>query len=201
MSAGGNKHVLRSEHTRAALVAAARELFLERGYANVATEEVVRRAGVTRGALYHHFEGKRDLFLAVFEEVEGELIARLGETVAQAGQTDPLSGLRAGVDATLEAASDASFARLTLLDAPAVLGWEEWRELGARYGLGVLRAGLGAAVESGEIAGPVDPLASLLLAAVEEAVLLVARAEDPDAARAQAREALHRVLDGLASRH
>src|SRR5215212_8367188 len=148
MNRAANKHVLRSERTRAKLVAAARELFLERGYANVSTEEVVRRAGVTRGALYHHFEGKRDLFLAVFEAVEGEFIAVLTETVVSAAPTDPLGALRAGVDATLEATSDPAFARLTVLDAPAVLGWDAWRDLGSSYGLGVVRAGLTAAVEA-----------------------------------------------------
>jgi AcrR family transcriptional regulator len=199
MSTAGNKHVLRSERTRAQLVAAARELFLDRGYAHVSTEEVVRRAGVTRGALYHHFEGKRDLFLAIFEEVEGEFIAALAETVASAAPTDPLGSLRAGVDATLEATSDPAFARLTLLDAPAILGWEQWRELSARYGLGVVRAGLTAAVEAGLVEGPVDPLAQLMLAAVEEAVLYVARSDDPQSTRHEARTALHALLDGLAA--
>ena len=200
MSDAGNKHVRRSEQTRAALVAAARDLFLEHGYANVPTEDVVRRAGVTRGALYHQFARKRDLFLAVFEQVEGEFMERLAETVAEAAPGEPLAALRAGLDATLEATSDPEFARLTLLDAPAVLGWEEWRELGASYGLGIIRAGLAAAVEAGALAGPVDPLAQLMLAAVEEAVLHVARAQDPDRARADARAALHRLLDGLAAK-
>jgi len=194
-----NKHVERSTQTRARLVDAGRELFAERGYAEVPVEEVVRRAGVTRGALYHQFPGgKVDLFAAVFDAVEEELMAGIAETLADVGAEDPVAGLRAGVDATLALALDPKVVRLTILDAPAVLGWEAWRAAGERYGLGLVRAGLAAAMEAGAIArAPLDPLAQLLLAAVEEAIVYVARAEDPEAARKEAQGALHRLLDGL----
>jgi AcrR family transcriptional regulator len=194
-----NKHVERSTQTRARLVDAARELFAERGYAEVPVEEVVRRAGVTRGALYHQFPGgKVDLFAAVFDAVEEELMAGIAETLADAGAEDPVAGLRAGVDATLALALDPKVVRLTILDAPAVLGWEAWRAAGERYGLGLVRAGLAGAMEAGAITrAPLDPLAQLLLAAVEEAIVYVARAEYPEAARKEAQGALHRLLDGL----
>lgn len=194
-----NKHVERSERTRARLIDAARELFADRGYAGVPVEEVVRRAGVTRGALYHQFPGgKEDLFAAVFDDVEQGVMEGIAEALADSGAEDPIEGLRAGLDATLAIALDPKLVRLTILDAPAVLGWEAWRAAGERYGLGLVRAGLAAAMEAGAIApGPVDPLAQLVLAAVEEAVVYVARAEDPEAARDEARTALNRLLDGL----
>jgi AcrR family transcriptional regulator len=196
-----NKHVERSERTRAELIAAARELFSDRGYANVAIEEIVRRAGVTRGALYHQFPGgKEDLFAAVFDAVETEVMAGIADTLSEAGLEDPVAGIRAGINATLDLALDPRLVRLTILDAPAVLGWEEWRAAGERYGLGLVRAGLMGAMEAGAIERvPVDPLAQLLLAAVEEAIVYVARAEDPEAARPEAEAALNRLLDGLGS--
>ena len=194
-----NKHVERSERTRARLIDAARELFADRGYAAVPVEEVVRRAGVTRGALYHQFPGgKEDLFAAVFDDVEQGVMQGIAETLAESGAEDPVAGLRAGMDATLAIALDPKLVRLTILDPPAVLGWEAWRAAGERYGLGLVRAGLTAAMDAGAIPrGPVDPLAQLVLAAVEEAVVYVARAEDPEAARDEARTALNRLLDGL----
>ena len=190
-----NRHVQRSERTRTELVAAARALFAERGYAAVSTEAVVRAAGVTRGALYHQFTGKEELFRAVLEQVEEELVERLGAVMRSA---EPLAGLHAGLAAGLDAALDPGLVRLTLLDAPAVLGWQAWRELGDRYGLGLLRATLAAAIDAGALApGPVDPLAQILLAALEEAMLHVARADDPERARAEAGAALGRLIDGL----
>lgn len=194
-----NKHVERSAQTRARLIDAARELFAERGYAEVPIEDVVRRAGVTRGALYHQFPGgKVDLFTAVFDAVEEELMAGIAEKLAEAGANDPVAGLRAGIGATLDATRDPEIVRLTILDAPAVLGWEAWRAAGERYGLGLVRAGLSAAMEDDAIVrAPLDPLAQLLLAAIEEAVVYVARDDHPDSAREEAEAALNRLLDGL----
>jgi AcrR family transcriptional regulator len=194
-----NKHVQRSERTRAALVAAARELFGARGYAAVPVEEVVRRAGVTRGALYHQFAGKEELFRAVVEQVEEELVAGLAAAGAPPGE--PLALLRAGIEAALDASLDPAVARLTLLDAPAVLGWEGWRAVSARYGLGLVRGALAAAMDAGAVVrAPVEPLAHALLAALEESALWVARADDPRAARAEAGAALGALLDGLSAR-
>src|SRR3954466_15877587 len=190
-----NKHVERSERTRGDLIAAARELFPDRGYANVSVEDIVRRAGVTRGALYHQFPGgKEDLFVAVFDQVETEVMAGIAETLAEAGAEDPIAGLRAGVDATVALALDPKLVQLTILDAPSVLGWQAWREAGERYGLGLVLSRCTAAIDAGAITrAPVDPLAQLLLAAVEEAVVYVARADDQKAARREAEAAIHRL--------
>jgi AcrR family transcriptional regulator len=126
----------RSEATRAKLIAAARRLFAERGYAGVGTEEIVRAAGVTRGALYHHFEGKPQLLEAVYEQIEGELTEKIA--TGALGGSDPLDALRAGSEMFLDACLEPEVQRIVLLDAPAVLGWERWREIAADHGLGLV---------------------------------------------------------------
>ena len=187
-----------SEATRMALVSAARALFAERGYAGVGTEEIVRRADVTRGALYHHFEDKKDLFRAVHEAVEAELARTIAGQLAEGGATDALELLRTGVRTFLDACTDRELARIALVDAPSVLGWQEWREVDERYGLGLVAAALEGAMEAGEIARqPVKPLAHLLLGAMGEAGMLIANAEDPGATRELVEPALIALLEGL----
>lgn len=186
----------RSETTRAALVQAARTLFAERGYAGVATEEIVRAAGVTRGALYHHFDGKRGLLEAVYEQIEEETAARLAEAVAPGAS--PVATLSAGAEMFLDHCLEPEVQRIALLDAPAVLGWERWREIGARYGLGLIEGLLTAGMEQGEIRRrPVEPLAHALLGALDEVAMYVARAEDPKAARDEAGETLTGLVRSL----
>jgi AcrR family transcriptional regulator len=186
----------RSEATRSALIATARRLFAERGFADVGTEEIVRSAGVTRGALYHHFRDKQDLFRAAFEQLEAELAKRVAEG-ALAGP-DAWEALAAGSEMFLDVCLEPEVQRIALLDAPSVLGWEEWREVEARYSLGLIRAGLEAAIEQGAIERqPIDPLAHALLGSLIEAGLFVARADDVKAARAEMGEVLRRVLEGL----
>ena len=188
----------RSEATRAALVAAARPLFAERGYAGVGTEEIVRAAGVTRGALYHHFVDKRDLFDAVYLQVEVELTERIATGALGGGAESAMGAMRAGAEMFLDACTDPDVQRIALLDGPAVLGWDRWREIGAEHGLGLIEASLQAAVDAGEIAPqPVRPLAHVLLGALDEAAMLVARAEDPKAARAEVGQTLDLLLSAL----
>ena len=183
--------------TRGALIAAGRELFSARGYEAVATEEIVQAAGVTRGALYHHFDGKRGLFKEVFESVEQDLVGKFVETVDLTGD-DPLQGLAAGIDVFLDLSLDLELQQITLLDAPAVLGWEEWHEVQTRYGLALIEAGLAAAIEAGQVKPlPVTELANVLLGALIEGALYVARAADPVQARQQMGEVLRAMLLGL----
>ncbi|HXB16487.1 MAG TPA: TetR/AcrR family transcriptional regulator [Solirubrobacteraceae bacterium] len=190
----------RSQATRAALMATARELFATRGYAAVGTEEIVRSAGVTRGALYHHFAGKLELFAAVYEQVEAELVERIAAAVDVPG-TAPLEVLRGGALAFLDACeSDLAVQRIALIDAPSVLGWERWREIGLRYGLGLVRGTIEAAIEAGQIEPqPAEPLAHLLLGAIDEGALLIARADDDGQTRRQIGDSLEKVLGALAS--
>lgn len=186
----------RTGATRAALIAAARELFAEHGYASVATEQIVKRAGVTRGALYHHFDGKRDLLRAVYEQIESELARRLGEA-AEPG-AGSLETLATGAELFLDACLEPEVQRIALHDAPAVLGWEEWREIGARYGLGLIEALLSAGMEAGEIRRqPLTSLSHALLGALDEVAMLVARAEDPVVARAEAGETIAGLVEAL----
>jgi AcrR family transcriptional regulator len=188
-----------SEATRAKLLAAARELFGARGFAAVGTEEVVRAAGVTRGALYHQFADKRDLFAAVFEQLEQELILSAGARMAE-HPDDMVAAFKAGCRGWLEACAEPEAERIVLTDAPAVLGWEAWREIGERYGLGVVMAALEAGMESGALARqPVRPLAHVMVGALDEAALYVARAEDRDTALAEADQIIDRLVDSLAA--
>ncbi len=192
----------RSGATRAELLTVARRLFGDRGYANVGTEEIVRAAGVTRGALYHHFESKRELLAAVFEEVERELTESIA-TQAFAGPdapANPLEALRRGSELMLDACLKPDVQRIVLLDAPSVLGWERWREVASRFGLGLIEATLQAAIDDGSIPEqPVRPLAHVLMGALDEAALLVARADDGGRTREEVGRTLSRLLDGLAA--
>jgi AcrR family transcriptional regulator len=188
-----NRQEARSASTRQKLVRSARWLFARKGYAATGTEQIVQRAGVTRGALYHQFPAKEDLFLAVYEQVEQELtegvVAGLDESEG------PLAALRSGCRGFLEACAAPEVQRIVLIDGPAVLGWERWREVAERYGLGLVESVIGAAIEAGEIVAlEVGPLAHLLMGALDEAALLVAR--DPDATDAIA-ATLERLIDGL----
>jgi AcrR family transcriptional regulator len=185
------------EATTAALVDAARALFAERGYAGVGTEEIVQRAGVTRGALYHHFRGgKEELFRAVLVRVAAETAQR----VARAGRAeqDPWLALGVGVDAFLDACAMPEVQRIVLVDGPSVLGWDVWRAIDRDYGIRLIESALQRAMDAGRmIPQPTDALAQVLLGAVHEAAMVVARADDPAAARAEMGKTVRRLLEGL----
>ena len=191
----------RSESTRGALIEAGRALFAERGYAGVGTEEIVRAAGVTRGALYHHFDGKRELFEAVYERIEVELAERIAAGALAANAESPMEAMRVGARMFLEACTEPEAQRIVLLDGPSVLGWDRWREIAAEHGLGLIEASLQAAIDTGAIASqPVRPLAHVLMGALDEAAMLVARAEDPERMQAEVGRTLDSLLDALSRR-
>jgi AcrR family transcriptional regulator len=159
----------------------------------------VRAAGVTRGALYHHFADKKDLFRAVYEDVERELVEQIAAGALSAA--DPVEALRAGSQAWLDACEQPGIQQIALLDAPSVLGWEEWREIGMRYGFGLVQGTLQAAMDAGLLeTQPVRPLAHLVLGAIDEAAMLVARADDGGKTRREVGESVERFLDHLAPR-
>jgi AcrR family transcriptional regulator len=190
----------RSEATRTRLVRAARELFAERGYAEVGTEEIVARAEVTRGALYHHFADKRDLLRAAHEQLEAELAEEIGAKIAAEAKagSNAREVLELGARAFLDACERPEIARIVLVEAPAVLGWSEWREIDERYGLGLVTGALELGMEQGVIRRqPTRPLAHLLLGAMGEAGMMIANAADPAAARREVEPALLGLLDGL----
>src|SRR5215470_13245935 len=170
-----------SAATRAALLRVARKLFTERGYPETATEEVVRRARVTRGALYHHFRDKQDLFKAVLDEEQIKLAASIKAVAAR--QSDPWRSLIAGCHAFLDACLDPTVQQILLIDAPAVLGWEGCRESDAMYYLDSVKAAVQAAIERRIIfPQPVEALARLILGALNEGAMLIAHADDEEAA-------------------
>jgi AcrR family transcriptional regulator len=182
----------RRESTRTALVAAARELFAAKGYAGAGREEIVERAGVTRGALQHHFGTKEDLFRAVFEAVEADVMHSVA--VASMASDDPLEQLRLGALAYLEVAADLDVSRICLIEAPAVLRPDVRREVTDRYATGMVREVLAAAMAAGRIAEqPVEPLSEVLLAALMQAATLVAQGGD----RAVLGGIIERMLEGL----
>ncbi|MET0146622.1 MAG: TetR/AcrR family transcriptional regulator [Ilumatobacteraceae bacterium] len=186
----------RAEATRQLLIDSARTLFVEQGYFHTGTEEIVQRAGVTRGALYHHFADKKALFRAVFEAIETELMS----AARPAGSAGAFDQLRDGLLGFLDASLTPQVQRVLLIDGPAVLGWHEWRTLEAQYGLGALRRMLTDAIADGTLTPqPVEVLANILLAALDEAALYIANAPDQPAARDASVTAMDGLLSGLRS--
>jgi AcrR family transcriptional regulator len=184
----------RGRATRDRLITAGRQLFGERGYEGTSIEAILESAGVARGALYHHFPTKEALFDAVLDR----LVADIAHTVAGAArrETDPVESLRAGCVTWLRMALDPAVQRIALLDPPSVVGWTRWRELDEQYILGGLRAGLKRIADAGRLAAEdIDLLAHMLLASVNEAALLVARADDPEAALVRGLAAVNGLLD------
>jgi AcrR family transcriptional regulator len=191
----------RSAATQAALVAAARPLFAEHGYAAISTDQIARAAGVTRGALYHQFSGKEELFAAVVEQIEEEIAARIGADIAAAAPTDTEAMIRANIDAFLAACAEPEVHRIALIEAPAALGWERWREICFRYGVGNVEMALQALMDAGLVADqPVRPLAHVVAGALDEAALYAARAKDREVATRDVREALIALVTGLLTR-
>jgi AcrR family transcriptional regulator len=188
----------RSAATKEALVGAARILFAQEGFAGVGTEAILRAAGVSRGAMYHQFKDKTALFEAVFEAVERDVTARLAATVAEAGETDPIALMELGAHAWLDVCAEPEVQRIVLLDAPAVLGWERWRELGMKYGIGLIEAMISHAISVGRmVQQPVKPLAHVLIGSLDEAAMYVVRAEDSALARDQMREVISRLVRAM----
>jgi AcrR family transcriptional regulator len=200
MTAKRRSQTDRSAATRDALVQVARERFAEHGYGGVGTEAIVRAAGVTRGALYHQFADKTELFAAVVEAVEADVMSRIDVAVATSGLDDVIDLMKLGADTWLDACSDPAISRIMLVDAPSVLGWERWREIGLKYGMGMVQALLGQAMAMGRIpTQPVAPLAHVLIGALDEATLYVVRHDDRRAALAEVRAVLRALIDALAT--
>lgn len=188
----------RSEATRGELIRVARELFTDPGYTETSLDTVAERAGVTKGALYHHFKNKRELFQAVFEQLEMEICERVIVAAAGAGD-DVWTGLQAGVRAFLEAgAHDAAIQRIVLLDGPTILGWETWKEIDERYGFGLTKASIEQAMQAGVLKHrPSEPIARLFLASLSEAAIQIARADDQDAAMEEMSSAVWALIESL----
>jgi len=191
-----NKNVERGLATRAHVIEVATRLFAEHGYDDTSIEAVQAGSGVSRGSLYHHFPGKEALFLAVLEDVAAR-VGQQGEDVAR-DAPDPVAALRAGGLAWIRLAGDPVVRQVILIDAPAVLGWQRWRELDEQGPLGVIRDCLAYAAETGRIEHRhVDTFAHIVLAAANEVAMMIARAEDPAAALTTGESAFAEFLDRL----
>ena len=190
----------RTAQTRAALITAARRLFGDEGFAEVAAERVTREAGMTRGALYHQFDGKAGLFAAVLDQVEAEIAQRVADAVAGFDPADTTGMLVAGAAAWLDASTEPDLQRIVLLDGPSVLGWDRWREICLRHTVGLIAALLQDGIDRGSLPPqPVPALTHVLVGAVDEAALYIAQADDAAAARADMDLVLHRLTLALAA--
>jgi AcrR family transcriptional regulator len=190
-----NRRVAQGDATRAALVGAARDLFGARGYAETSVDEVVARAGVTKGAVYHHFEGKEGLFTAVFEQVYREVT---DQAAAAFLGPDAWESLLAGCALWIDAHLDPAVRRIVLQDARAVVGWEEVRSIENRYGAVALRGALRKSMHAGVLERqPLRPLALLLSGALGEGCLYIADADDPAAARGEVLALITRMLSAF----
>jgi AcrR family transcriptional regulator len=179
----------RTQATRRALMDAGRQLFAQRGYAEVGVSELAGRAGVTTGALYHQFDSKQGLFTAIYED----LVAATWTRVLAAREDSDEPGVVADCEAYLDACADPAFYRITA-DGPAVIGWDRLID-GTRT---MIEASLTAARERGEITdAPIEPLARMLAAALKEAGVMIATADDHVTARAQASQSARSLIGGL----
>src|SRR5215813_7646876 len=190
-----NVKAAQSLETRRKLEQVARKLFARRGFADVSAEEIVASAKVTRGALYHHYDGKEGLFEAVVEGMMQEVHAKLEEGAAEASH--PLRAIELGIATFLKVCAEPNIQRILLVDAPAVLGWPKWREMDAKYGFGLLKQALAGAMQAGFIRKQnVDGLTHILLGALTETAMVVARSADTAKARGEAERALASMLAG-----
>jgi AcrR family transcriptional regulator len=191
-----NKNVERGRATRAHVIEVATRLFAEHGYEGTSIEAVQAGSGVSRGSLYHHFPGKEALFWAVLEEV-GARVGQQGMDLAR-DAPDPLAVLRIGGLAWIRMAVDPVVRQIMLIDAPAVLGWQRWRELDEQGPLGAIRGCLAYAAETGRIEHRhVDTFARIVLAAANEVTMMIARADDAAAALTAGESAFAEFLDRL----
>jgi AcrR family transcriptional regulator len=190
----------RTAATRAVLTEAARTLFADRGFSEVSTQEIGAAAGVTRGALYHQFADKTELFAAVYEEVETEIVAQVAARIGAEGPADALAAMRLGARLFLDLCTAPEVAQIVLIDAPSALGWERWRAVGVKYGLGAIEAMLAQAIAEGLVPDqPVRASAHVLLGALDEAALYVSRADNPEQARVEMYTVCDRMITGIAT--
>ncbi|MFV3113236.1 TetR/AcrR family transcriptional regulator [Gordonia amicalis] len=188
----------RTAATRAALIAAGRKLFGERGFADVGTQEIVDAAGVTRGALYHQFGDKKGLFTAVYDAVEQDVVAQIAEAAGALAAEDPIAALKTGMRLFLELCTEPSVHRIILVEAPSVLGWAQWRARGEEFGFALVEGLIQAAIAAGQaVDQPTRPLAHVAIGALDEAALYVAAAQDREAATAEVAAVLDRIVDSI----
>ena len=188
----------RSAATREALIRAARPLFAADGFGAVSAEAIARAAGVTRGAMYHQFADKTEVYAAVLEVIEDEVMARISAGIADADQDDLVEVMKVGARIWLDACAEPAVHQIVLIEAPSVLGWERWREVSLRHGMGMVQALIQGAIESGRIPPqPVLPLAHVLIGALDEAAIYLARSDGSATTRKEVDTLIDRLVDAL----
>jgi AcrR family transcriptional regulator len=194
--AAAGKRAAQGRATRGQLIEVATRLFADHGYEDTSIEAVLAAAGVSRGALYHHFAGKEALFEAVVSAITDRVTIELTEVIRNC--TDPVDALRTAALAWIDLAGDPVIQRVVLVDAPSVLGWDRWRAMDDGQTLGAMKAMLQAVSDSGRLPPAlVDPFSHMILAALDEIALVVARAPDSGAAVAEGRLAVEELLRRL----
>lgn len=185
-----------TENTRQALLDTGLALFVERGYDRVSAEALVRATGLSRGALYHHFDGKRGLFEAIFDNLEQHAAQRIRTSIGS--ETDPFARVDRGVAAFLEVCSENDYRQIVMVQGPVALGWERWRELDQHHLGSLVLAAVQSLLEPGLIKPyPAELIARAIFGTLTELCLGLAVAEDPELARSQAAELVHDLLGGL----
>lgn len=192
---GKNERAAQAASTRRDLLQHARKLFAQKGYAESSTDEVVRRARVTKGALYHHFSNKLELYRAVVEDMERELVASMAQ--AAGGERTPQKKLEAVCRAYLDACLDSALTRILVVEAPVVLGWKEWCALAHQHEIAALAAYLESVVAKSATGERPLEMAHVLLGALNTSARVIAQADDPQKARAQVEGTIDRLLKGL----
>jgi len=191
-----SKRAAQGRATREQLIEVATRLFAEHGYEDTSIEAVLAAAGVSRGALYHHFAGKDALFEAVVQSVDERITVEM--TAAISGVQDPVEVLHVGALMWIDLAGDPVIQRIILTDGPAVLGWERWRTMNEEGAYGQTRALMQAVADAGQLPQHlVGPFAHMVLAAIDEMAVVIARADDPAAALAEGRVAVEELLRRL----
>ena len=196
MATARPRRVEHTESTRHALVSSAVVLFTKKGYGGTSLDEIAKRARVTKGALYHHFSGKQAIFEAAFEEVEQRVVQRLTKSLNGDGTT--WETVRAGLADFMTVCLEPSYQRIVVHEAPAVMGWERWREAEERFTFGVVREAVQALIDAGEISPmPIDALVHVFFGALSAGATAIAGAGQQKKARAEVGEVVDRVLRGL----
>jgi AcrR family transcriptional regulator len=190
------KRAAQGRATRGQLIEVATSLFATRGYEGTSIEAVLAAAGVSRGALYHHFAGKEALFTAAVVAISDRVTVEIAEAIRDC--TDPVDAMRTAALAWIDLAGDPVIQRIMLVDAPSVLGWEQWRTMDEGRTAGAMRAMLQEVSDTGRLPQElVEPFSHMILAALDEAALVVARAPDSRAAVAEGRHAVEELLSRL----
>lgn len=188
-----DKHV---ENTRQTLLETGARLFAERDYADLSAEELVRAAGLTRGALYHHFDGKKGLFEAVVEDLEQQATQRIRAAIDSSA--DPVEGVDRAMEAFLDICTEPTYRHILLLQGPIALGWQRWREIDQRHFNGLLVEVARHLLDAGHIQPfPPELLASAFYGTLTEMSLTIAESDDPTLSRAQAAELARAMLGAL----